>query len=194
MFESRCVMFQSWGAKVRAVHIAGAYWAPGFANYLILLQVWWRFNVNKVDYCATGFVNYTILRVLINMWFIREGIQFSKLHNVFENRRLISLLTTWHTVLAEKTQKLLKSCSISSSGHFKSTKMKNVHLFQISRLVEGAADGNPTLKEVTKTLWGGRLTKYGTLGIICKNPGQYWIIFACAWSEIIFICTWLFVR
>ena len=30
---------QSWGGKVRAVHIAGSYWAPGFANYLILLQV-----------------------------------------------------------------------------------------------------------------------------------------------------------
>ena len=144
-------MFQSWGAKVRAVHIAGAYWAPGFANYLILLQVWWRFNVNKVDYCATGFVNYTILRVLINMWFIREGIQFSKLHNVFENRRLISSHTTSPTLLAKKTQKLLKSCSISSSGYFKSAKMKNVHLFQISRLVEEAADGNPTCLFVQKT-------------------------------------------
>ena len=60
-------MFQSWGAKVRAVHIAGAHWAPGFANYLILLQVRWRLNVNKVDYCATDFANYIILRVLINM-------------------------------------------------------------------------------------------------------------------------------
>jgi len=37
---------QSWGAKVRAVHIAGSYWAPGFANYLILLQATDIFTYN----------------------------------------------------------------------------------------------------------------------------------------------------
>lgn len=37
---------QSWGAKVRAVHIAGSYWAPGFANYLLLLQATDIFTYN----------------------------------------------------------------------------------------------------------------------------------------------------
>ena len=38
-YQDLTTTLQSWGAKVRAVHIAGSYWAPGFANYLILLQV-----------------------------------------------------------------------------------------------------------------------------------------------------------
>ena len=38
-YQNLTTTLQDWGAKVRAVHIAGAYWAPGFANYLILLQV-----------------------------------------------------------------------------------------------------------------------------------------------------------
>ena len=38
-YQDLTTTLQSWGGKVRAVHIAGSYWAPGFANYLILLQV-----------------------------------------------------------------------------------------------------------------------------------------------------------
>ena len=41
-YEDLTTTLQDWGAKVRAVHIAGSYWAPGFANYLILLQVFYQ--------------------------------------------------------------------------------------------------------------------------------------------------------
>ena len=41
-YQDLTTTLQDWGAKVRAVHIAGAYWAPGFANYLILLQVFYH--------------------------------------------------------------------------------------------------------------------------------------------------------
>ena len=29
---------QDWGGRVRATHFLGSYWAPGFANYLLLIQ------------------------------------------------------------------------------------------------------------------------------------------------------------
>ena len=52
--------YQSWGAKVRAVHIAGSYWAPGFANYLLLLQVFYHTSSRQCKMQATDIFTYNM--------------------------------------------------------------------------------------------------------------------------------------
>ena len=128
---------QHWGAKVRAVHIAGAYWAPGFANYLILLQVFYQ-PISKE-------------------W-------------KSKCRRQTSSLTTWPTARARRTLQLHLPCLTPLSGlpniwYFGRLTNFNVDNLQKQlekpwwqatchfRLVERAADENPTLQEVTENLW-----------------------------------------
>ena len=45
---------------------------PGFMAFECLLT-----DSRLTDFCATGFAKYIILRVLIKIWFIRQGKQFS---------------------------------------------------------------------------------------------------------------------
>lgn len=54
-----------WGAKVRAVHTAGSYWAPGFANYLFMLQATDLFTYNMI--CCTGERNTATAEKLLDI-------------------------------------------------------------------------------------------------------------------------------
>ena len=52
---------QSWGGKVSAVHSAGAYWAPGFANHILLLQVFYHPTSKPWKMQATDIFTYNMV-------------------------------------------------------------------------------------------------------------------------------------
>ena len=105
---------------MRAVHIAGSYWAPGFANYLLLLQVFINVVKHNNGLQATDIFTYNMTHC--------PGV---------ENTATASALL--HTIVR------FLAVPSNLSNFWES----NLFFF---RLVERAADQNPTLKEIADTL------------------------------------------
>ena len=88
---------QDWGATVRAVHTAGSFWAPGFANYLLLVQSTNMFTYNMV-HCPGTANSATARRILDTVVQLVEEVAVGE-----EDPSLRKLMETWWQADLETT-------------------------------------------------------------------------------------------